>query len=87
MLFDMTIHVGDVMTTVAVTAVGFGLRQMYKLVATAVERHDQALDDIEDHAEVINLHTGILVRNKLVDGEGVPRVDERRKRPRMYSGL
>lgn len=85
-LFDMTIHVGDVMTTAAVTGVGLGLRMMYKLINKAVTRHDQALDDIDDHAIVINQHTGLLVKSGLVpDGMGIGRVEERRKTPRIYT--
>lgn len=76
-MIDLNIHLGDVMVTGALTVIGFGMRRFYALVASKMDEHTHVVEDVDEHAEVINLHT--LVLNK--DGHSFP-ILERRKRAR-----
>lgn len=84
--FTPDINLGNTIVTTLVAGVLWGMRMIYKVVAGAVDRHDQALEDVCDHAEVINLHTAILVRAGVAKGVPIPMVEERRKKPRIYPG-
>lgn len=79
------INLGNIMVTGAIGAIGWGIRRLYTLIADAVERQEMALEDIDEHAEVINLHTSLFIDNGLVKGPiGLPRVEERRKKNRIF---
>lgn len=81
------INLGNLVVTAAVGIVGLGVRRLYTLIAEAIEHQQQALEDIDDHAEVINLHTNVMSEAGLLKGPiGVPRVEERRRRSRIYQG-
>ena len=81
------VNLGNVIVTTAIGIVGLGLRKFYKLISEAIEKQEQALCDIDDHAEVINLHTGVMIEGGLVKGPiGIPRVEERRRKARIYQG-
>lgn len=84
-MIDMSVHLGDVIVTAGLAIVSFVGTRLYRTVKTVIEQHEQAIADIDDHAEVINMHTGILIAGGLVKGPiGVPRVAERRRLPRIY---
>lgn len=81
------INLGNIMVTGAIGAIGWGVRRLYNLIAGAIERQEVALEDIDDHAELLNLHTGLFVDGGMVKGPiGLPRVEERRKKTRIYQG-
>lgn len=87
MTFTPDINLGNALVAAAIAVLGAGLRRFYKLVEGALDTHKQALDDIDDHAEVINMHTTLFVDNGIVKGPiGLPRVEERRRRSRVYTG-
>lgn len=87
MTFTTDISLGNAIVTSALAVLGWGARRLYNLVDTALDAHNQALDDIDDHAEVINMHTALFVDNGLAKGSiGIPRVEERRRRARIYQG-
>lgn len=85
------INLGSLLVAAAIgilTTLGtWGVRKLAKKIDTVLEQHDQAMDDIDEHAEVLNLHTDVLVEGGLVKGPiGIPRVEERRRKPRIYTG-
>lgn len=85
------INIGSIAVVAVVglltAALTWGVKLIVKRIDTVLDQHDQAMDDIEDHAEVLNLHTGVLIEGGLVKGPiGIPRVEERRKKARIYSG-
>ena len=85
MTYTPDINLGNILVTTAIGGLGFGVRKLYTLISDALETHHQALDDIDDHAEVINLHTDVLMDGGLVKGSvGIPRVEERRRRGRIH---
>ncbi len=85
MTYTPDINLGNLIVTGAIAGLGYGVRQLYTLIDRAVDSHKQALDDIDDHAEVINMHTDVLVDGGLVKGSvGIPRVAERRKKLRIH---
>ena len=85
MTYTPDINLGNLLVTAAIGGVGFGLRKLYTLLNEALDTHNQALDDIDEHAEVINLHTDVFIDAGLVKGSvGIPRVEERRKRSRIH---
>lgn len=80
------VNLGSLLVTSAIGVVGLCLRKIYSLIHTVIEQHDQALGDIDDHAEVINIHTSLIVDAGLAKGPiGIPRVDERRRRNRVIT--
>ncbi len=85
-MLDLNVHLGDVMVTTMLAVVSLGLKKLYTTISTVIDQHDQALDDIDDHAEVINTHTKIFVDAGMVKGSiGIPRVEERRRKHRIFS--
>lgn len=87
MIITPDINLGNVLVTSAIAVVGLGVRRLYTLVKDAIDRQELALEDIDDHAEVLNLHSNLFVEAGLVKGPiGLPRVEERRKRTRVYTG-
>jgi hypothetical protein len=87
MTYTPDINLGNMVITGCLAAIGYGLRKLYTLLDSALDAQQQALDDIDDHAEVINLHSNVLIDGGLVKGSvGLPRVEERRRRSRIYSG-
>lgn len=85
------INLGSILVVAAIgilTTLGtWGVRKLASKIDTILEQHDQAMDDIEDHAEVINIHTGVMIEGGLVKGPvGIPRVEERRKKARIFTG-
>lgn len=85
------INLGSILVVAAIglltTILTWGVRALVKKIDTVLDQHDQAMDDIDDHAEVLNLHTGVLIEGGLVKGPiGIPRVEERRKKARIYQG-
>lgn len=85
------INLGSILVVAAIglltTMLTWGVRALVKKIDTVLDQHDQAMDDIDDHAEVLNLHTGVLIEGGLVKGPiGIPRVEERRKKARIYQG-
>lgn len=78
------VNLGSLLVTTAIGLIGLGLRKFYALIHAVIQRHDQALDDIDDHAEILNQHTSLIVDAGLVKGPlGIRRVDERRRRNRI----
>lgn len=86
MTFTPDVNLGNVLVTAALGALGIGIRKLYKLISDAIDRQEQVIWDVDEHAEVINLHSSLLVEGGLVKGSiGLPRVTERRQRPRFYA--
>ncbi len=87
MTFTPDLNLGNLLITGALTGIGYGLIKLYRLIAEGIDLGKQALDDIDDHAEVINLHSSVLIDGGFVKGNvGIPRVEERRRRSRIHSG-
>ncbi len=85
MTFTPDLNLGNLLITGALTGIGYGLVKLYTLISEAIDLGKQALDDIDDHAEVINLHSNVLIEGGLVKGSvGIPRVEERRRRSRLH---
>jgi len=87
MTFTPDLNLGNLLITGALTGIGYGLIKLYTLISEGIDLGKQALDDIDDHAEVINMHTTLFVDHGLAKGSvGIPRVEERRRRSRIHSG-
>jgi hypothetical protein len=85
-MFDLTLHLGDLMVTTMLGVVSYGIKKLYHKTTTVIEQHDQALGDLEDHAMVINTHTRIFEDAGIVKGGvQIPRVVERRRLRRIIS--
>lgn len=82
--FNWSMNLGNAVVSTLLALVIWMLNKLWNLGAVAVLQHNRALIDIDDHAEVINLHTTILVNSGMVKGPiGIPRVEERRHKPRL----
>jgi hypothetical protein len=85
-MLDLNVHLGDLMVTSMVAGATWVLGKVYKAIDAVIRQHDQALHDLDDHAEVINTHTKIFVDAGMVQGSiGIPRVEERRRKGRIIS--
>ncbi len=85
MTFTPDLNLGNLLITGALTVIGYGLLKLYTLISEGIDLGRQGLDDIDDHAEVLNLHTDVLVDGGFVKGSiGIPRVEERRRRSRIH---
>lgn len=87
MTYTPDINLGNILITSALTGLGWGFHKLYKLIDRAMDAQEQAIDDLDEHAEVINIHSNLFIEGGLVKGGiGIPRVEERRRRRRIYSG-
>jgi hypothetical protein len=85
MTFTPDLNLGNLLITCALAGIGYGLQKLYALISDGIDLGKQALDDINDHAEVINLHTDVLIEGGFVKGSvGIPRVEERRRHSRIH---
>ena len=64
--FDTTIHFGDVMTTGLLTAIGYGLRRFYMLIANFIAKVDSVDRRLEASNEVIDEHSAVLEKHGFV---------------------
>lgn len=82
--FNWSINLGNALVSILLAFMIFMMNKLWNLGVAAITQHSQVLSDVDDHAEVINLHTTILVSAGMVKGPvGIPRVEERRHKARI----
>lgn len=87
MMFDSTVHLGDVATSVVLAIVGWILNRSIRALTAFMRRVDGFDDRIEHTAETVDLHTDVLVRSGWAKGMEIKPVSKRRRKyDQEYSG-
>lgn len=71
---DPMIHLGDLLVSAFLAAVGWGLRKLYKAAVAFIERMDHLDAKVERHAQVIDEHTDVIVRAGWSKARDIPRL-------------
>lgn len=83
MQIDPVIHVGDILVAICgalLTAIGWGLRKVYHSSMGFLRRVDGYDERIEDTANVVDVHSDVLVRAGWAKGVELPRLGKKRRR-------
>lgn len=82
MQIDPVIHVGDILVAICgalLTAIGYGLRQIYHSSMGFLRRVDGYDERIEDTANVVDRHSDVLQRAGWAKGSDLKRVSRKRR--------
>lgn len=74
MTVDYTFHVGDVLTTILLTLLGFGLRKTYVAIVAFLRKAERIDVEVEQHGIIIDQHTDVMTAAGWLKGRTVGHV-------------